>query len=632
MNHLPVRANQSPVLDFSSQSTSYPTVTKVISTLALLVLGYYALSVFDAWPSTIKRSAYESFIYLFPSPLLHMMQRGMVRLGRLSPEEAKFGRADFGNIFAKQEAVQRIFGPPQIPLVLRKVRSLSGVGEFISLSNDTGPPGLGNWDNSCYQNSVLQGLASLPAFIDYMQHSLEFCEKFQVPAETHRALVAFLEQLADSSCRKTTMWTPKVLKSMDSWQQQDAQEYFSRVLEAAEREANAYIKILKRSSTAGLECLRGTKTNDTKTTFRDLIDQSEASKIDQLQTELSTKPAQLELRNPLDGMTAQALECKTCGFTEGLSLTQFNCLTLNMGLRGDSDVEDLLDEFCAAEEVEGVECENCTKVAYGGDDRKSGDEVESHKPGEERPKKRPPVLRTKAKQITIGRLPKDLVLHLNRSIFDEFGNQLKNTAPVGVPSKLNFLSRWCAPLGNDENTVLASYELKCIVTHYGRHENGHYVALGKRGKDWYSFNDEMVTKITEEEVLGRGNGFMLFYETCPGRPEAWMDRLLNVSVAEAVQEVPQFDSGRTNDGLPEVDTASVGDLESEALDSESAFGESTTYSESSIIASDGSSPIQAPQEAPERRQDIPVLPMRTAIEMSNNGQQNSTGTPVVSPL
>lgn len=561
-----------------------------------------------------------------------MMQRAMVKLGCMGPEEAKFSRADFGNIFAKQEAVQRIFGPPQIPLVLRKVRSLSGVGDFISLSSDTGPPGLGNWDNSCYQNSVLQGLASLPAFINFMEHSLELCEKFQVPAETHQALVAFLEQLADSSCRKTTLWTPKVLKSMDSWQQQDAQEYFSRVLEAAEKEANAYIEILKRSSTAGLECLKETKTNDTKTTFRNLINQSRPSKTDQLQTELSTKPAQFEQRNPLDGMTAQALECKTCGFTEGLSLTQFNCLTLNMGLRGASDVEDLLDEFCAPEEVEGVECENCTKVAYGGDDRKSGDEVESRNSGEGRQKKRPPVLRAKAKQITVGRLPKDLVLHINRSIFDEFGNQLKNTAQVGVPPKLNFLSRWCAPLGNGENSVVALYELKCIVTHYGRHDNGHYVALGKRGKDWYSFNDEMVTKITEEEVLGRGNGFMLFYEASPERPEPCMDRPLNLSVAKPVPEVRHLNSEGRDDGLPEVETTSMGDLETEALDSESAVGPSTPYSESSIIASEGSSPIEAPQQAPDRRQDIPVLTMRTAIEVSSNGQQNSTGTPVVSPL
>ena len=32
------------------------------------------------------------------------------------------------------------------------------------------------------------------------------------------------------------------------------------------------------------------------------------------------------------------------------------------------------------------------------------------------------------------------------------------------------------------------------------------------GKEWYSFNDEVVTKTSEEQVLERGNVFLLFYE------------------------------------------------------------------------------------------------------------------------
>jgi ubiquitin carboxyl-terminal hydrolase 1 len=50
------------------------------------------------------------------------------------------------------------------------------------------------------------------------------------------------------------------------------------------------------------------------------------------------------------------------------------------------------------------------------------------------------------------------------------------------------------------------------VTHHGRHENGHYVAFAKRGKGWYCFNDEIVTPVSEADVLSRGNVFMLFYE------------------------------------------------------------------------------------------------------------------------
>ncbi|KIW36841.1 uncharacterized protein PV06_10958 [Exophiala oligosperma] len=631
MNNPPARTYGSPVVydAYASQSTSYPTTTKVVSTIALLVLGYYALSFFDAWPSTIQRYCYESFVYLLPSRLLYIMQRALVRLGRLAPEEARFCRADFGNMFAKEEAVQRIFGPPQIPLVLHKVRSLSGVADYISLSNDVGPSGLGNWDNSCYQNSVLQGLASLPALLNFLQHSLEMCQRYNVKAETHEALVAFLEKLADSNGRKTTLWTPKVLKSMDSWQQQDAQEYFSRVLDAVEREASGYIKQIKKPSTAGLECLKRFETAKDESSGGDVGPNSETN-VNESTVQLLIKTVSLGQRNPLDGMTAQALECKVCGYTEGLSLTQFNCLTLNMALRGASSVEDLMDEFTAPEEVEGVECEHCTKMAHGNKASPPTKSTEAETVGEAPKKKPTPVLRTKAKQITIGRLPKDLVIHINRSIFDEYGNQLKNTAPVGVPVKLDFLSRWCAPLEENRGAVAAVYDLKCIVTHYGRHENGHYVALGKRGKDWYSFNDEMVTKVSEEEVLRRGNGFMLFYELMPSQTEGSFEPQLAVPRLDQLEAPTETDPSIEPNSTTEVENQPADDIDSETLESQSTAPPSTQYSEDSAFVSGTSSPINSPYEAPDRETAIPVL--KTAAGLSGGERHNASETPLISPL
>lgn len=509
MSSLPARANESPFHEFTRPKPSYPTETKVVSTIALLILGYYVVSLFDAWPSTLKRSLYELIIYFFPSPLIYALQYGMLRLGRLDPEEATFDRTKFGDVHAKQEAIQRIFGRPQLPLALRKVRSLSGVGKYISLSDDPVPPGLGNWDNSCYQNSILQGLASLPAFLDFVGRSVEQCDRHGVPSETHEALVGLLEQLTGLTPRKTTVWTPNVLKSMDSWQQQDAQEYFSRLIDAVEKEADAYIRVLKRSSVAGLEYLPAHLMPPTQ------ADADEADRCPkplpwEIAKETSSRLLRFQPRNPMDGMTAQCLQCRTCGFTEGFSFNHFNCLTLNMGLRGPSDLEDLLEEYTAPEEIDGVECESCTEAANDTVKEESADISE-------KPAKGKSVLRTKTKQITVGRLPQDLVLHINRSIFDDYGNQLKNRATVTVPSRLHFLSRWCAPIVRNDASVQAVYELKCMVTHYGRHDNGHYVALGRRGKGWYSFNDDLVTTITEDDVLGTGNGFMLFYEAIPSQ-------------------------------------------------------------------------------------------------------------------
>ncbi|KAI1611008.1 ubiquitin thiolesterase [Exophiala viscosa] len=632
MNNPQTRATESPFFESQFRTTSYPTETKVISALALLVLGYYAITFLDAWPSTTKRSSYELFLYLFPSPLLYAMQYVLIRIGRLTRDEARFSRADFGNIFAKQEAMQKIFGQPQMPLVLRKVRSLSGVGNYISLSNEIGPPGLGNWDNSCYQNSVLQGLASMPAFLEYIKHSLELCDRYSVSAETHRALLNFLEQLADSSCQKTTLWTPGVLKSMDSWQQQDAQEYFSRIMDAAEKEAKAYTKRLKRPSKAGLECLKHARAdidhNDEGGPTKHL-GVPNAARVDR---ETDTTPIQFELPNPIDGMTAQALECTTCGFTEGMSLTQFNCLTLNLGLRGPTEVEELLDEYTAPEEVEGVECDYCTKVAHGEVDKEDGNNPIDPESQPQPKKKRPGVLRTKAKQITIGRLPRDLVLHINRSIFDDFGNQLKNTAPVKVPARLNFLSRWCAPLEEDGAAIEAVYELKCIVTHYGRHDNGHYVALGKRGKEWYSFNDEFVTNLTEDEVVARGNGFMLFYEAMPFQTQPVSDTNKNDISAGFIADMPDNDPSIQQAGNTDPKGSNEEQPEVEASDSDTGPASFTDGSEESPSCNSASAFGGFSKTEADMQTGVSVPHMRTAGGSTLHEQRQQAAPPVVSAL
>ncbi|KIX08507.1 uncharacterized protein Z518_03163 [Rhinocladiella mackenziei CBS 650.93] len=632
MSSLLVR-DKSPLYEIPSQRTSYPIETKIISTLALLVLGYYVLSFFDAWPSTIRRSLYESFVYLIPSPLIYAMQYGMIRLGRLAPEEAKFTKARYGDMLAKQEALRRMCGQPPIPIALRKISGIPGVGGYISLGNDVGPPGLGNWDNSCYQNSVLQGLASLPAFMEFMESSLELCDKYDVPAATHRALVDFLQKLADSGCRKNVLWTPTVLKSMDSWQQQDAQEYFSKVMDAVEKEANAYAKVMKRSKTTGLECLGAARIHKSQQETSSPLEDPHISQTSQAKEEAAANLLPLGMPNPIDGLTAQILECETCKFTEGLSLTQFNCLTLNMGLRGPSDVEDLLHEYTAPEEVEGVECENCTELAYAETEGSNGKVGKSKETDEMSKQRRKPVLRTKAKQITVGRLPTDLVLHINRSIFDEYGNQQKNTAPVRVPRTLRFLRRWCAPLDENDDHVEALYELKCLVTHFGRHDNGHYVALGKRGKDWYSFNDEIVTKLTEEEVLSRGNGFMLFYESIPFRPhsEAAAER---VSIVAEHNENPRSAEEEAcqdlTDVLPE---SSKSDLDSSPRRSSTLTPSSPESPQTPSWPSESSSPVEPPLIGGELHKEIPFLPMRTASDVtSRTEEQHPTDAPIVSAL
>lgn len=64
------------------------------------------------------------------------------------------------------------------------------------------------------------------------------------------------------------------------------------------------------------------------------------------------------------------------------------------------------------------------------------------------------------------------------------------------------------------------YELKAVLTHKGRSANsGHYVGWAKHSKsnDWYMYDDDQVTKVSEEDILKLSGGgdwhtaYVLFY-------------------------------------------------------------------------------------------------------------------------
>lgn len=431
---------------------------------------------------------------------------------------------------------------------------MSGVSTMLGRAKTSTPSGLGNWDNSCYQNSIIQGLSSLPAFRTFVGDNIDAMNESHV-APTHHALLDITNRLNTPTGYAGTMWTPSALKSMDSWQQQDAQEYFSKLLDSLDAECSKSLKM--RQSESGLE-------------------------VDTQKSQLDSRPSPSP--NPLEGLQAQRVACRQCGYAEGLSLSPFNCLTINLGRNFEYDLEELLDEHTALENIEGVECTKCTLLHVQSqleqflaksnkpDDstgassaaklidiaqirldsiRKAFEDDSFSESGILKRcniSARSLVSTVKTKQVAVACPPKNLVIHINRSIFDDVGNQRKNTASVRFPPVFD-LSRWCLgtrsshvgmeeferwPMGSTESMVPKSqeellgatmpYQLRCVVTHYGRHENGHYVAYGKRrvavekekpeaveGK-WYCFNDEIVTAVSEDDVLTRGNVFMLFYE------------------------------------------------------------------------------------------------------------------------
>ena len=658
---------------YQQSSEDSSAVTRATTTIALLVLGYYALNFFELWPSTLKRRTYETFVDLFPKHLIILMQFIMTRVGILGRDTAHFTLEDLTSRQAKSGAFCELLGLEnnKITTVVRKARTFSGIDRILPPSTEIGPAGLGNWDNSCYQNSVLHGFASLPAFNTFVSKSWDLMRQRNTTGPTHEALVRFLSELSASDQLKRTLWTPAVLKSMDSWQQQDAQEYFSRVLDAVEKEDIRFYKAHKTKD--GLEKLstaekKGDGAGTTSSVVEKTVDNVVPARVVRSEQGITSvaqhgKTMNLPERNPLDGMLAQSLKCRTCGFSEGLSLTQFNCITVNLGTAGGGcTLEHLLDEYTEPEDIDGVECTQCTKLAnvepravednVGLERTKVAELDESQKdvplkvspeePSSEKSirKKPKPVLSTKSKQLTIGRLPEDLVIHLNRSIFDMYGNQRKNTAPVDFPVDLKIFNRWCAPLDDLEgHTIQASYSLRCVVTHAGRHDDGHYVAYAKRDKGWYCFNDEVVTQVSEDYVLNRGNVFMLFYEIdrSPIPFEQMTEAAVVLTEENSVGNL-STDEGTENAiadenlARAEPDVAeTITDVETKAEASKSIHPlpheslEDTTNSElgDDTTPSSASTPETENEETAEAgtRVETKIPPMRTATESSSIPQR-----------
>jgi ubiquitin carboxyl-terminal hydrolase 1 len=402
---------------------------------------------------------------------------------------------------------------------------------------------------------------------------------------THVALKDIIERLNSADSYGQRLWTPPDLKSMSSWQQQDAQEYFSKVIDQIDFEVQQATR--KQTRNLGLKVASPQEnvigTSSTQETSSDASVESRVAEI-------------RSLGNPLEGLLAQRVGCMQCGWTEGLSLIPFNCLTVPLGASYEHDVRECLQDYMDLEPIEGVECAKCTLLRAQEQLRSLLKQVEedrslSNTPDSSRvsdalknsarerlkaveealeeedftektlskkchiPLKNR-VSSTKSRQAVIARPPKCFVVHINRSLFDEMTGMLrKNYAALKFPQVLD-LSEWCLGTTSSGQSIEAwdmnpresmllqaarvadnqgqHYELRAVITHYGRHENGHYICYRKyssetfpalvpeavieadgekeKAERWFRLSDEDVQIVSESNVMAQSGAFMLFYE------------------------------------------------------------------------------------------------------------------------
>ncbi|OAX82973.1 hypothetical protein ACJ72_02673 [Emergomyces africanus] len=578
-----------------------PDRSKIAYLAISVLLGYYIFKYLDLIASTLLKSAWNIIVFFTPSRIILALDKEGVSdqdtaLGASSASLTRRTRHS-----AKSIAMQRILGldANSVLTTFPRPRSLSGIGQAFFGLKEPCPPGLGNWDYSCYQNSIIQGFASLRALDKFLEVNLRELGD-RDPFYTQTALKEIIDKLNSPSYGGRKLWAPPALKSMSSWQQQDAQEYFSKVVDEVDRE-------LRRAS-SGLTSDAGFRFVDTQRDSRQVgpFPAYERRQVSDEPKAPGYGEYTCTFRNPLEGLLAQRVGCMRCGWTEGLALIPFNCLTVPLGSNWEYDIRECLDAYTALEPIEGVECAKCTLLRIQGQLEQLLKQIDSdaelveetstpllaetlrnsaetrlkviqealenedfsektlsekcHIPARNR------VSSTKSRQAVIARAPKSLVIHVNRSVFNEMTGILrKNYADVRFPKILD-LGAWC--LGsksawetddvaetwtiNPSESMLPRpgsnpeiphrlYELRAVITHYGRHENGHYICYRKYSVEsfpatvpqavidadgekeiaerWFRLSDEDVSLVSESNVLSQGGVFMLFYECIDETPD-----------------------------------------------------------------------------------------------------------------
>ncbi|KAI4147131.1 MAG: hypothetical protein L6R39_003227 [Caloplaca ligustica] len=578
--------------ELHSRSRNTNASTNLISAVLILVLTYQIVYWLDYPLLPMSELLWNSAVYATPSRVITALE------SVLRPSTAEEARSDADQSKSvthaqKSETMRRVLGLDGTGMLgkFQKAKSLPAVNTLFQSRSKGSPPGLGNWDNSCYQNSVIQGLASLPSFSAFLRQS----GPANPSKSTTAALEGIIEKLKEPSSLGAMFWTPAQLKSMSSWQQQDAQEYFSKLMDEVDKE-NA-LDGKRAIGHAGLAAIRDLSPDLAKAPIAEIEETAEEqAPIRRQPPALSQLPDEIQsiaARNPLEGLLAQRVGCLRCGYVEGLSLIPFNCLTLPLGKHSLYDIRGCLDEYTALEPINGVDCAKCTLLQSKTQLEKLRNQF-SEEPARELQASAPlvsealkasveerlaavnealhakdfsdntihkkcqipqksKVSSTKTRQAVIARAPKSLAIHINRSVFDEMTGMLsKNHADVRFPLRFS-LASWClggrtrAGEGEDgtehwntnpSESMLPSdvddeerpgsnvYELRAALTHYGRHENGHYICYRRheagppiegepsKSKDaaWWRFSDEDVSAVSEENVLAQGGVFMLLYE------------------------------------------------------------------------------------------------------------------------
>lgn len=198
------------------------------------------------------------------------------------------------------------------------------------------------------------------------------------------------------------------------------------------------------------------------------------------------------------GQYASRLQCKVCQHTSTM-YQPFSVLSVPIPNKKNCNLLDCFIDFTKCENLETEEqwsCPNCKK-------------------------KQPST-----KQLTITRLPRNLIIHMKR-----FDNRLnKNNSFINYPFNLDLTQFWpddfdgkLPPGVTDElptrgQVAPFNYKLYGVACHFGSLYGGHYTAYVDKGtkNGWCYFDDTSVRPIKDHNEPISSNAYVLFYHRIYG--------------------------------------------------------------------------------------------------------------------
>jgi ubiquitin C-terminal hydrolase len=350
---------------------------------------------------------------------------------------------------------------------LRDVMSLKFDVSDIRMHTERSAIGMPNIGNTCYFNSSIQSIASLPQLVDYFRSdkNIHTNKKAITKGKLVQAFIELINQFISNRGsivdKKYVVALRRVLNLFNplfghnNFSQQDADEFVSTLLQALHAELNTKDGIEPR-----------------------YVYKSEFSMDDNIQQALDLYFAHNDsiISRLFTILQKITIRCQVCGNERSYIEPTYTCnvvLPRMSSARDEVDLQQLLDNYKITELLsDPVYCDKCSAGL------------------------------SKMKKTNHTKITENIYFSpIVKITLLRFKNHLeKNNIMVDFPFAIQLSDK--------------SYSLNSVINHMGGTSGGHYTSYGKIGDEWHEwheFNDSGVSLVEDEDDVRSRNGYILFY-------------------------------------------------------------------------------------------------------------------------